>query len=76
VDTVVADSSRAALLAAAGDAMTALAKAANLFEVDMDQVSEMVPLVAQYRRLGFQIPDSAQSGVAPIQWTGFWAPRV
>jgi hypothetical protein len=36
VDTVVADASRAALLAVAGDAMTDLAKAGKLFDVDMD----------------------------------------
>ena len=46
VDTVVADASRAALLAVAGDAVADLSKAGELFDVDMDQVSGMLPLVA------------------------------
>ncbi len=73
VDTVVADSSRAALLAAAGDAVTDPAKAGKLFDVDMDQVSGMVPLVALERRLGFQIPESAQ--VQQVQGPGHGGER-
>jgi hypothetical protein len=46
VDTVVADASRAALLAAAGDAMTDLAKAGKLFDINVDQVTRPLPLVA------------------------------
>jgi hypothetical protein len=46
VDTVVAHAGRAALLAVSSDAMADLAKAGELFDVDMDQVSETVPLVA------------------------------
>jgi hypothetical protein len=61
VDAVVANARGAALLAVAGDAVTDLAKAGELFDVDMDQVSGMVPLVALDRRLGFQIPESAQA---------------
>ena len=55
VDTVVADASRAALLAVAGDAVADLAKAGELFDVDMDQVSRMLPLVALHWRFGFEI---------------------
>ena len=73
MDTVVADASRAALLAVAGDAMTDPAKAGKLFDVDMDQVSGMFTLVAQDRRLGFQIPESAKS--QPVQGPGHGGER-
>ena len=53
--------------------MTDLAKAGKLFDVDMDQVSGMVPLVAQDRRLGFQIPESAQA--KPVQGPGHGGER-
>jgi hypothetical protein len=64
VDTVVADASRAALLAVAGDAMTDLAKAGKLFDIDMDQVSGMVPLVAQDRRR----PSMRRLGACSRDW--------
>jgi hypothetical protein len=64
VDTVVADASRAALLAVADDAMTDLAKAGKLFDIDMDQVSGMVPLVAQDRRR----PSMRRLGACSRDW--------
>ncbi len=60
VDAVVANTRGAALLAVAGDAVTDFAKAGELFDVDMDQVSRTVPLVALDRELGFQVPQPTQ----------------
>lgn len=45
MDSVVADAGRAALLSVASDAVADLAKASQLLDVDMDQVSGMLPLV-------------------------------
>ena len=56
MDAVVADAGRAALLPVAGDAVADLAKASQLLDVDMDQVSGMLPLVALHWRFGVQIP--------------------
>jgi len=61
VDTVVADACRAALLAVAGNAVADLSKARELFNVDMDQVSGMLPLVALDWRFGLEIPQPPQS---------------
>jgi hypothetical protein len=58
VDTFVVDTSRAAQLAVAGDAVSDLAEAAQLFDFDLDQVSGMVPFVVLDTMLGFQIPES------------------
>jgi hypothetical protein len=63
VDTVVADTSRAALLVVAGDAVTDLAEAGQLpllrrslrLDVDVDQVSRSLPLVTLNRRYGLKI---------------------
>jgi hypothetical protein len=55
VDTVVADAGRAALPPVTGDAVADLAKTGELFDVDMDQVSRMLPLVALHWRFGFEI---------------------
>ena len=61
VDAVVANTHAAALLAVAGDAVNDSAKAGELFDVDMDQVSGMVPLVALDRGLGLEIPQPTQT---------------
>ncbi len=42
VDTFVADASRAALLPVTGDAVTDLAKAGLLFDIDVDQVAKYI----------------------------------
>jgi hypothetical protein len=55
MNTVVADAGRAALLPVTGDSVASLAKAGELFAVDMDQVSWMLPLVALDRRFRLQI---------------------
>jgi hypothetical protein len=76
VDAVVANARGAALLAVASDAVTDFAKAGELLllrrslrlDVDMDQVSGTVPLVALDSRLVFQITESAQS--QPVQGPG------
>lgn len=62
VDSVVADSSRAALQTVASDAVTDLPEAGELFDVDMDQVSGTVPLVALDRGLGLEITCVPGSG--------------
>jgi len=55
VHTVVADAGRAALPPVTGDSVADLAKTGELFDVDMDQVSGMLPLVALHWRFGFEI---------------------
>jgi hypothetical protein len=69
VDAVVANARGAALLAVAGDAVTDFAKAGELLllrrslrlDVDMDQISGLLPLVALDRGLGLEIPQPPQT---------------
>jgi hypothetical protein len=69
VDAVVANARGAALLAVAGDAVTDFAKAGELLllrrslrlDVDMDQVSGMLPLVALDWMFGLEIPQPPQT---------------
>ena len=61
VPTVVADAGRAALLTVACDAVDDLATAGELFDVDMDQVSGMLPLVALHWRFGLEIPQPPET---------------
>jgi hypothetical protein len=61
MDAVLADPGRAALLSVAGDAVADLAKAGQLFDVDMDQVSRMFPLVALDWRFGLEIPQPPET---------------
>ena len=64
MDTLVADSRRAALLAPAGDAVTDLPEAGQLFDVNVDQVTRPLPLVALDWRFGLEIPQPPQSQAA------------
>lgn len=50
-----------ALLTVAGDPVTHLAEARQGFEVDVDQVIKLLPLLALHRKLGLQIPQSAEA---------------
>ena len=61
MDTLVADAGRAALLAIACEAMADFAEAGQLLDVDMDQVSGMLPLEALYWRFGLLIPQPPQT---------------
>ncbi len=60
VDTVVADASRAALLAAAGDAVTDFPELSQLFDVNVDQVTRPLPLVAVDWWFWGQVSQAAQ----------------
>ena len=58
---VVTNAGKAAMLTVTGDAVVDLAKASELFDVDVDQVSGMLPLVALHWRFGLQISQAPQS---------------
>jgi hypothetical protein len=58
VQTPVAKASRAALLPVTGDAVTDLAKAGELLDLYVDQISRMLLLVALQRRFGLEIRNS------------------
>jgi hypothetical protein len=68
VNSVVANTSGAVLLAVAGDALPDLAEAAQLLllcgslrlDVDVDQVARCLALVALHRRLGLKVPQPTQ----------------
>ena len=61
VDTVLADAGRTALLPITSDVMANLAEAGQLFDVDRDQVSGMLPLVALDWMFGLEIPQPPQT---------------
>jgi hypothetical protein len=65
VDTVVADPSRAALLAITRDAVTDLAETGQLLDIDVDQVARCLALVALNWRLGVQVSQPTQA--QPVQ---------
>jgi len=60
VDTLVPNTRGAALLAVAGDAVTDLSEAGELFDVDMYQLYGAFPLVELDRELGFQVSQPTQ----------------
>ena len=61
MDSVVTDTNRTALLPVACDAVSHLAEASRLLEVDVNQVAEPFPFVALKMRLGFQVLQPAQA---------------
>jgi hypothetical protein len=63
VDTFVADSNRAVLLAAAGDAVTDPLKADQLFGVDLDHVAGLGPLVPADWLFGLQVSQATKPDV-------------
>ena len=58
---VVADACGTALLPVAGDAMHHLAEAGQLFDINVDQVTRRLALVALHQWLGDQVSQPAQS---------------
>ena len=64
MDTVVADPSRTALLAITRDAVTDLAETGQLLDINVDQVTRPLPLVAVDWRLGVQVSQPAQPQAA------------
>jgi hypothetical protein len=60
VDTFVADTSRAALLAAAGDAVTDFPESSQLFDVNVDQLTRPLQLVAVDWWYGVQVSQPPQ----------------
>jgi len=60
MNLVVADAVGAALLAITGDAVAHLAKAGQGLDVDVDQISWPLPLVALHWNLGLQLPQTPQ----------------
>ncbi len=60
VDPVVTDASRAALLPVSCDAVSHLAEAGQLLDVDVNQVAGPFPFVALNRRLWLQVSQPAQ----------------
>jgi len=64
MDLVVANTSGAALLPIAGDAVTHLPEPGQRLDVDVDQVSRPLPFVPLDRWFGFQIPETAQAQAA------------
>ncbi len=60
VDPVVSDASRAALLSVACDAVTNLAEAGQLLDVDVSQIVGPLPFVALNRRLWIKVSQPAK----------------
>ncbi len=60
VDPVVSDASRAALLPVVCDAVTNLAEAGQLLDVDVNQIAGPLPFVALNRRLWIKVSQPAQ----------------
>jgi hypothetical protein len=59
--TVVAVTGRAVLLQVTGRAVADLVKAGELYDIDMDQVSGVVSLVAMHWRFGLEIPQPPET---------------
>jgi hypothetical protein len=59
--TVIADAGRATLLPITSNAVGDLSKAGELFDIDMDQVSRMLPVVAHDRKFGLQVSQPSQT---------------
>jgi hypothetical protein len=70
MDLVVADAVGAALLPVSGDAVAHLPKPSQGLDVNVDQVSWPLPLVALHRWFGFQVPQSPQPQTAESPGNG------
>jgi hypothetical protein len=61
VGPVATDNSGAPLLSITGDAVTHLAKAGQLLDVDVDQVARRLAPITLHHRFGLQVPQPAQA---------------
>lgn len=61
VDPVVADACGTALLPVAGDAVTHLAEAGQLLDVDVNQAARRLALITLHHRFGLQVPQPPQA---------------
>lgn len=61
MDLVVADAVGAPLLPVSADAVAHLPEPRQGFDVDVDQISWPLPLVALHWNLGFQIPQASEA---------------